>query len=253
MNQQMARMIKGRFSARVTVDGDDILAAQHLRTSQFGTGTGPDGQGRDADQFDDICRHVLIEDIASGELAACFRFLHLTGGAEIERSYAAVYYNLARLKTYPDPVLEIGRFCIDPNRSDPDILRIAWAMLTRYVDVHRIGMMFGCSSFGGTDISPYKDAYALLKDRHLAPRHWSPGVKAPSVIRYARDLAHMKPDLKQAGNSMPPLLRTYLAMGGWVSDHAVIDRQLDTLHVFTAVEISAIPAQRKRLLRADAA
>ena len=43
---------------------------------------------------------------------------------------------------------------------------------------------------------------------------------------------------------------TYLAMGGWVSDHAVVDRDLHTLHVFTGVEIARIPAARARLLRA---
>ena len=52
---------------------------------------------------------------------------------------------------------------------------------------------------------------------------------------------------------MPPLLRSYLAMGGRVSDHAVIDRQLNTLHVFTGLETAAIPEARKRLLRAVAA
>ena len=39
-------------------------------------------------------------------------------------------------------------------------------------------------------------------------------------------------------------------MGGWVSDHAVVDNDLGTLHVFTGVEISRIPAARARLLRA---
>jgi hypothetical protein len=39
-------------------------------------------------------------------------------------------------------------------------------------------------------------------------------------------------------------------MGGWVSDHAVVDRQLNTMHVFTGVEIGMIPGARKRLLRA---
>jgi len=38
-------------------------------------------------------------------------------------------------------------------------------------------------------------------------------------------------------------------MGGWVSDHAVVDRQLKTLHVFTGLSIDAIPEARKRLLR----
>ena len=57
-------------------------------------------------------------------------------------------------------------------------------------------------------------------------------------------------DIKKANADMPPLLRTYLLMGGWVSDHAVIDRDLNTMHVFTAVDIKAIPQARKRLLRA---
>jgi putative hemolysin len=51
---------------------------------------------------------------------------------------------------------------------------------------------------------------------------------------------------------MPPLLRTYLLMGGCVSDHAVIDGDLNTLHVFTGLEIAAIPPARARALRAVA-
>jgi putative hemolysin len=59
-------------------------------------------------------------------------------------------------------------------------------------------------------------------------------------------------DRKTALLGVPPLLRTYLGMGGWVSDHAVIDRALDTLHVFTGVEIARIPPARARALRAIA-
>ena len=59
-------------------------------------------------------------------------------------------------------------------------------------------------------------------------------------------------DERRALQQMPGLLRSYLAMGGWVSDHAVIDRDLGTLHVLTVVDIAAIPPARARLLRADA-
>jgi len=55
--------------------------------------------------------------------------------------------------------------------------------------------------------------------------------------------------MKLAMRRMPPLLRSYLLLGGWVSDHAVIDRDLNTLHVFTGVEISRVPAARRRLMR----
>lgn len=59
-------------------------------------------------------------------------------------------------------------------------------------------------------------------------------------------------DRRAALAGLPPLLRTYLGMGGWVSDHAVVDRELDTLHVFTCVEVERIPAARAASLRAVA-
>ena len=116
-----------------------------------------------------------------------------------------------------------------------------------------VELLFGCSSFLGTDAAGYEDAFAMLRERHLAPKRWLPRVKAPKVFRFARALKLRKPDPRAAMAEMPPLLRSYLAMGGWVSDHAVVDSQMDTLHVFTGLEISAIPPGRARLLRAAGA
>ncbi|MEZ5687014.1 MAG: ornithine-acyl-ACP acyltransferase, partial [Paracoccaceae bacterium] len=47
-----------------------------------------------------------------------------------------------------------------------------------------------------------------------------------------------------------PLLRSYLTMGGMVSDHAVIDRDLGTVHVFTMLDTTRIPPARLQALRA---
>jgi putative hemolysin len=113
-------------------------------------------------------------------------------------------------------------------------------------------MLFGCSSFYGTDAGAYADSLGLLAARHLAPARWMPTVKAPLTVPFARDLAGRAIDGKEAMQRMPPLLRSYLMLGGWVSDHAVVDPDLNTLHVFTGLEIAAIPDSRKRLLRADA-
>jgi putative hemolysin len=76
-----------------------------------------------------------------------------------------------------------------------------------------------------------------------------PAIKAAEVFPYGLEITS-KPDLARANAAMPPLLRTYLMMGGWVSDHAVIDRAMNTLHVFTALEIGTIPEARKTRLRA---
>ena len=166
---------KGRYTARLAVTPDDLDRAQRLRWRCFVSAT---SEGRDADPFDALCRHVLIEEVRGGALVACFRLLPLAGGAEIARSYSAQFYDLRALSAYPGRMIELGRFCIDPDRSDPDILRLAWGALTQVVDAEGAGMLFGCSSFTGTQAAAYLDAFAMLKDRHLAPRRWLPQVKA---------------------------------------------------------------------------
>ena len=250
----MMALRKGRYEAATATSADEIAEAQRLRWLCF-VGRGRDGppDARDADDYDGRCTHVLIRDIASGRLVVCFCVLTLSGGAEIGDSYSARYYNLSRLHDFTGRMVEIGRFCIHPEWHDPDILRLAWGALAQHVDRQGVEMLFGCSSFMGTDTHGYEDAFAMLRERHLAPKRWLPRVKAPKVFRFARALKLRKPDPRAAMAEMPPLLRSYLAMGGWVSDHAVVDSQMDTLHVFTGLEISAIPPGRARLLRAAGA
>lgn len=248
----MMSLSKGRYEIGFAESAGQIREAQRLRWLCF-RGRGRDAEAAealDADDYDDRCAHVLIRDGASDRLVACFRMLTLSGGAEIGDSYSARYYNLSRLRDFRGRMVEIGRFCIHPEWQDPDILRLAWGALARHVDEEDVEMLFGCSSFMGTDTHGYEDAFAMLRERHLAPKRWLPRVKAPQVFRFARALRLRKADPRRAMAAMPPLLRSYLAMGGWVSDHAVVDRQLDTLHVFTGLEIRAIPPGRAKLLRA---
>lgn len=238
-------LTKGRYSAKCASSDDEIAEAQALRTLAFGT------RKTDCDAFDPICTHILVRETRGGALVCCFRMLVLEGGSELAQSYSAQFYELSALESFEGRMVEMGRFCIHPDWVDADILRVAWGAMTRFVDDNDIQMLFGCSSFAGTETRDYLDAFAILKHRHLAPKRWLPRVKAPDVFRFASRLRR-KPDLKKAMMRMPPLLRTYLMMGGWVSDHAVVDRQMNTLHVFTGLEIGAIPPARKRLLRAVA-
>ncbi len=199
----------------------------------------------DWDRFDDRCEHVLIETVEDRRAIGCFRFLFVSNGFGIDSTYSAQFYELSALRDFPHPMIEIGRFCIDPAVRDPDVLRVAWGAVARVVQERGAELLFGCSSFEGIDADRYSDAFAMLKERHIAPTRWLPRIKAPRVVEFARRLRR-KPDPKAAMKVMPPLLKTYLAMGGWVSDHAVVDRDLDTLHVFTGVEIGAIPAARRK-------
>lgn len=222
----------------------DVTRASDLRAKAF-----RGGKGQDRDPFDRRCLHFLVENQATGTLVATFRLLSFPTGTEIGESYSAQFYDLAPLAGCKENLAEMGRFCLDPDCHDPNVLRIAWAALTRHVDSHAVGLLFGCTSFAGTDPSRYRDAFALLLDRHIGPGLWRPLAKSPDIVLFASQPASPAPNIKLAVQSLPPLLRTYLAMGGWVSDHAVIDADLGTMHVFTALETRSVPADRAKILR----
>ena len=126
---------QGRYIARTTSDRGDIIAAQRLRARCFGL-------TKDADEFDDLSLHVLIEEASSGDVVCCFRLL-LLRGADLPQSYSAQYYELSALQSYDGLMMELGRFCICPDRQDPDILRLAWATLTDLVDQQDVQLLFG--------------------------------------------------------------------------------------------------------------
>lgn len=200
---------KGRYRARRASSAEDVRAAQRLRYLAFaghgGSLINPDGV--DSDAFDAACVHMLIEDTRSGQLVCCFRLMPFAAGSEIGQSYSAQYYELSALADFPGPMIEMGRFCVHPEATHPDILRVAWGAMTRFVDDTGVEMLFGCASFEGTDAEAYADAFAVLRDKHLAPKRWLPRVKAPKVFRYAARLRR-RPDLRNAMRRMPPLLKT---------------------------------------------
>ena len=234
----------GRYRARFSASQNDISATQALRYQCFKLSN---KIKLDVDDFDTICKHVLVENLETEKLICCYRILCFDNGKNVTSSYSSQFYDLKAIERYPNPMIEIGRFCIDPTVNDPSVLLTAWAALAQIVDQSQTELLFGCSSFEGIEKEKYLDSFALLRDSYIAPDHLLPKIKAAQVFCYAKDLIY-KVDKKKALLNMPPLLKTYLSMGAWVSDHAVIDLNMRTLHLFTGVEISKIPKSRKQFL-----
>ncbi len=236
----MIALERGRYRARLAegpLDMDEVLA---LRAAVF-----RGGLARDGDRYDALCEHLMVEEV-SGVLVGTARMMVRSGDA-VRDCYAAQFYDLAPLAAWPGPMLELGRFALDPGWHDPDILRLAWAALAQAVTERGVGLLFGCVSFKGAAPAAHLNALALLAERHIGPTRWRPREMGEG-FRFADVLAGHPVATGTALAEMPTLLRSYLHLGGWVSDHAVADGDLDTLHVFTAVEVARIPPARLRAL-----
>ena len=218
--------------------------AQAFRYKAFGMAN---ETGLECDEYDKKFKHILIRDRQNRRVVGYFRYIFYKSGALVQNGYSAAYYDLKKIESFDRPLLEVGRVCTDPSRKDPDILRLVWAYLANCIKLKKIAFIFGCSSFEGTDQNKYTDSFAVLQLRHLGPKNLLPSIKSPAVFKFAKVLK-ADPNFKIAILKMPSLLRAYLLMGGWVSDHAVIDKKLNTLHVFTGLEVSKIPNAKRRFL-----
>ncbi len=227
------------MGVRLAQTAADLAACQGLRHACFFQ-----APGTDADAFDPLCQHVMVG--GQGGLAGTFRVMILKNGAALSASYAATAYNLSPLSDYARPVIEVGRFCVAPGALGADVLRLAWGALTGMVDAHGAGLLIGCSSFAGADPVRHAAALALLGSYHRGPAGMIPLQRGGHIVPLVGEVY----DRRAALAGLPPLLRSYLGLGGWVSDHAVVDPVMDTVHVFTALCVDDVPPLRARALRA---
>lgn len=232
----------GNYIAEASRDAVAVAEAQEFRARCFEL-----KNKHDIDPWDKDCTHVLIRDCRSDILVCCFR-LSFYQAVDVSQSYSAQYYGLGALHHVVGTMMELGRFCIASDRYNPDVLRLAWASMAYFVDRQDVSLLFGCTSFRGTSVATYKDALRFLRAKALAPAARAPRRKAREIVSL-NELSDADFDVRCALRQTPPLLRTYLGMGGWVSDHAVIDREMNTLHVFTGVETATIPENRQHMLR----
>ena len=231
----MRPLTRGRYTARLGQTTADIASAQALRNLAF-----YGRAGLDQDAFDASCQHMLVED-ELGQLVACCRLQVFGPQDDLQGSYSAQSYDLARLAQFGGAKLELGRFCLRPGIKDAAILRLIWGALTVILDAQGVTLLFGCTSFAGADPDLHGPALATLH-RHAAPPQFGPGPQAAERVSFPKAVGDPL--------GLPALLRSYLAMGAWVSDHAVIDRRMNTLHVLTALPVALVPAGRARALRA---
>ncbi len=130
--------------------------------------------GRDFDDFDDVCDHLLVLDRGKGAgargVVGTYR-LQRRDGKKFSRFYTASEYDISKIAAFPGRVLELGRSCVDPAYRTRMTMQSLWRGIAGYVFNHNIDLMFGCASLHGTDPS----ALAVAAQFSL-PQSSGPGV-----------------------------------------------------------------------------
>ena len=118
-------------------------------------------------------------------------------------------------------------------------MQMLWRGIAAYVFHHKIDLMFGCASLQGTDPDALAADLTYLATHHLAPEAIRPRA-VPSRYVEMRRLPDSAIDPKRVLAELPPLIKGYLRLGGFVGDGAVIDWQFNTTDIAVVVQTDLV-------------
>ena len=239
----------GQLGVRIAANGADLDAAQALRYRVFyeEMGAVPDAatraSRRDIDVYDPIADHLLVIDHAIGPgpegVVGTYRLVQREAAERVGRFYTASEYDIGPLMSFPGRVLELGRSCVDRHYRGRAAMQLLWRGIAAYVFHHRIDLMFGCASLPGTEPDRIGPELTYLYLNHLAP----PALRPRALAHRHIEMRRIDPetlDQRRVMSSLPPLVKGYLRLGGFIGDGAVIDEQFNTTDVVVVVKTDLV-------------
>jgi putative hemolysin len=210
---------------------------------------------RDFDEFDEHCDHLMVIDTSLGDgaeaVVGTYRFLRRSAAARIGRFYSQGEYNIRRLLQGHDEIMEVGRSCVAPGHRRQQTMQLMWRAIAQYVQHYNVTLMFGCASFPGTNPDAHALPLSYLGYTHLAPLAMRPKALRERYVDMRR-LPREAIDPKAAVAALPPLIKGYLRLGGFVGDGAVVDEQFDTTDVSIVVKTDWVTGKYVRHYSRDA-
>ena len=255
-----AELRAGNLGVRIATTAAEIDAALALRYRIFyeEMGARPDAAAartlRDRDEFDAVADHLLVIDHAIGPgpegVVGTYRLIRSPAAAAVGRFYSADEYDIAPILSFPGEVMELGRSCVHAHYRGRTAMQLLWRGIAAYIALYRIDLMFGCASLPGTDPDALAVELTYLYTSHLAP----PSIRPRALASRYVEMNRMDPallDSRRALTHLPPLIKGYLRLGGFVGDGAVIDAQFNTTDVAVVVKSDLVTAKYSRHYERD--
>lgn len=237
----------GDLTIRMAHEAADIIAAQELRYRVFyeemSAQPSPEmrSAGRDFDQYDDVCDHLLVLD--KSDVIGTYRLMRRDAADRVGGYYSRAEYDISGLlekEQNGTKLMELGRSCVDKTYRNTSTIQLLWRGIAAYVFRHDIDVMFGCASLEGTDTDKLANQLSILYHERSAPPEWQ--VRAVEERYVPMNLISREElNFKRALVTLPPLIKGYLRLGCYIGDGAVIDRQFGTTDVCIILPINRIP------------
>ncbi len=232
------------YAARIAQAPADVAAAQALRFSVFNLELDeglPESYatGLDADPFDAVCDHLIVEDTLSGAVVGTYR---MQTGARARTAlcyYSEQEFDFSPFENRRSEILELGRACVQKRHRNFAVLNLLWKGIASYAQARGTRYLMGCSSLTSQDAAMGAAAFRRLLP-HLAPPDWQT-LPQPRRDCAMEESASVRPEI-------PRLLSAYLGLGAAICGPPAIDRTFGTIDFLTWLDIESpdVLALRRR-------
>lgn len=250
---QLPQITAGNLLVKLAATEREVEQAQALRYSVFVDEMGAQvpeeayALKRDIDEFDPICDHLLVMDMAredEGEnpVVGTYRLLRSSIARQHNTFYTQDEFDISAILASGGESLELGRSCVHQDYRTRATMQLLWRGIGAYIMRYDIEWMFGCASFNGTEVEPIKKQLSYLYHHHLAPPECRTKAQPDRYIGMNL-VPKEETEHPRVVASLPPLIKGYLRLGGYVGDGAVLDPAFNTIDVCIIVKTESVTEQ----------
>jgi putative hemolysin len=227
------------YRARLARNADDVKRAQRLRFEVFNLELN-EGlaeshfTGLDADPFDPVCDHLIIEEAQTQEVVGTYRLQTGSMAAANHGYYSEREFDFEVYEPLRVEIIELGRACVHKAHRNFSALHLLWRGIAKYALEHQARFLVGCSSLTSQDQAEGVALYEELRSHYLVRQSWQTSPHPP--FRCIREVG------TELSPKTPKLFRAYLAIGARICGPPAIDREFGTIDFLTLLDLQALPA-----------
>ena len=226
-----------RYVARLASVPEEVRAAQTLRFLVFNVELNEGLERsfttfRDADAFDEVCHHLIVEDRWTGEIVGTYRLQTGRMAAANHGFYSAQEFDLAPFEPMRDRIIELGRACVHRGHRSLAVLGLLWNGIARYAREFGGRYLIGCSSLSTQDFAAGATVYSDLCRRYLAESCWQVQPRPGWACPLDR--------LSNEPQKVPRLLSAYLSLGARICGAPAVDCEFKTIDFMTYLDLETL-------------
>ncbi len=232
----------GQYAIRLARSTDEVRAAQQLRFEVFNLELNEGleqsyATGLDADPFDAVCDHLIVEQVATGSIVGTYRLQTGASAAKNLGYYCAQEFDFSVFEPLRNEIVELGRACVHRQHRNLIVLGLLWKGIADYATERGARYLIGCSSLTSQNPAEGASAYSELCRKNLVDTPF----RTKPLAAYECQLDTVTEEKVQ----IPKLLRAYMSLGAKICGPPALDRQFQTIDFLTLLDIQSLSPQTR--------